>query len=99
MESLAHVFVELGFGEVQTYIQSGNILFSTTQTDSNRLTDMITHAINRTFQLDVVVQVKTVAQRQQIISQCPYGKGRPEGSPKGLNTLGVDVSNLYITFL
>ena len=55
MESLTHVFIELGFGEVQTYIQSGNVLFSTTQTDSDRLTDMITHAINRTFQLDVVV--------------------------------------------
>lgn len=99
MESLAHVFIELEFSEVQTYIQSGNVLFSTIQTDSDRLTDMITHAINRMFQLDVVVQVKTVDQRKQIISQCPYSKARPEGSPKGSNALGVDVSNLYITFL
>ena len=72
MDTLAHVFVELGFEHVQTYIQSGNILFCTTQTDNDRLTDMITHTINHTFQLDVTVQVKTTTQRQQIIAQCPY---------------------------
>ena len=74
MDTLASVFVVLGFGEIQTYIQSGNVLFYSDEKDSNRLTDMITHAIHHQLQIDVVVQIKTAAQWSQIIKQCPYSK-------------------------
>ncbi len=85
MDTLAWVFVGLGFGEVQTYIQSGNVLFSSGESDIMRLTDMVTHAISHQLQVDVVVQVKTTDQWSQIIKQCPYSKWSTD--------------NLYITFL
>ena len=85
MDTLASVFVGLGFGEIQTYIQSGNVLFYSDEKDSNRLTDMITHAIHHQLQIDVVVQIKTAAQWSQIIKQCPYSKWSTD--------------NLYVTFL
>ena len=53
MDTLAWVFVGLRFAEVHTYIQSGNILFHSDEQDGDRLTDMITHAINHQLQVDV----------------------------------------------
>lgn len=74
MDMLAKQFTDLGFGEVQTYIQSGNVLFHTDETDVDRLTHMISHMISQTRDLDIPVQVKTVDQWRQIISSCPYSK-------------------------
>lgn len=85
MDMLAQQFTELGFGEVQTYIQSGNVLFHADETDTERLTHMISHMISQTRDLDIPVQVKTVDQWRQIIKSCPYSKWNTD--------------NLYVTLL
>ena len=44
MVDLRGSFAKMGFGEVETYIQSGNVVFSSKQTNKAKLTEMIEKA-------------------------------------------------------
>ena len=41
MEQLKQVFVNMGFSDVKTYIQSGNVIFRTSENDKLKITDNI----------------------------------------------------------
>ena len=63
-----------GFTEVSTYIQSGNVLFSTTKA-AKGLEDEIEAAIEHTFGFPVVVVVRSERQLRAVVDKAPKGFG------------------------
>lgn len=49
MEDLRKMAVSLGFENVKTYINSGNLIFETVETDDNELSKTLENAIQETF--------------------------------------------------
>jgi uncharacterized protein (DUF1697 family) len=77
MDSLKEVFETLGYGRVQTYIQSGNVLFEwdpgkeTAQTLRRTIED----AIVATFGFPVSVALRTEEEIARIIDLSPFDAG------------------------
>lgn len=71
MVDLRRVFETMGLCEVQTYIQSGNVLFKS-KVEEETLRKMIEHEIEATFGFFVSVILRTVEDLEGIISNCPF---------------------------
>ena len=65
-DALRKCFEDLGYRSVRTYIQSGNILFRSAETDVTALTDEIEHALSVRFSYDA-----------RAPSSCPAGHFEP----------------------
>jgi uncharacterized protein (DUF1697 family) len=73
MSDLKELYESLGFGQVTTYIQSGNVLFSAkTNEAGDSLSHSISHAIEDRFGFDVPVVIRTREEMQQIVTQNPF---------------------------
>lgn len=68
---------QLGFKEVITYIQSGNIVFKSNDTGRQTLEEKIKQGIANTFGFDVSVLVRTKSDLEKIMNNNPFS-GRPE---------------------
>ena len=55
MSELKKCFIELGFSDVTTYLNSGNVIFSSTIDDKNMLSNKIKSMIKDRFDLDIPV--------------------------------------------
>ncbi|MBV9689578.1 MAG: DUF1697 domain-containing protein [Ktedonobacteraceae bacterium] len=55
MERLRDLFTELGFTQVRTYIQSGNVFFGTAQTDRETVAQTIEQHLHKALGYDVAV--------------------------------------------
>jgi uncharacterized protein (DUF1697 family) len=60
MKDLMEMFISMGFSNVKTYIQSGNIRFETTTTDSIFLKQEIELQLEKVFGLKVCVVLRTL---------------------------------------
>jgi uncharacterized protein (DUF1697 family) len=85
MQELRRLYASLGFEGVQTYIQSGNVIFRCPLTDPRRLTETIESEIRRSFGLEVKVFVRTSAEFRELVGNNPFA--------------GRDESKLHVTFL
>ena len=58
MEALRNAFSEAGFGDVKTYIQSGNVIFDSDETDTKKLTMILEDVIEKSFgfRTDVILR-------------------------------------------
>ena len=58
MEALRKAFTEAGFGDVKTYIQSGNVIFDSDETDTKKLTMILEDVIEKSFgfRTDVILR-------------------------------------------
>lgn len=65
-----------GYKNVHTYINSGNVFFTTDETDTLKLADSVRTLIYKKFQLDVAVVVFSRDEWQQIINDAPGWWGR-----------------------
>jgi len=65
----------LGFEDVHTYIQSGNVLFSAAGSDRAKLTKKIEGALSKTFNYESRVVVRSRQQMKVIITHAPKGFG------------------------
>ena len=73
MADLKQVFITMGFGQVQTYIQSGNVLFETVETEAEeKLCHRIEQTLTDTFHLAVTVILRTAAELEMIVTNCPF---------------------------
>jgi len=72
MADLKSMMEELGFQNVVTYIQSGNVVFSSKEEKS--LSDKISNGIAEKFGYEVPVLVKTADEIAQILKNCPFGE-------------------------
>lgn len=88
MEALKRMYSNLKFENIQTYLQSGNVIFFTLATDLKILENQITSQIEKEFGFDVPVIVLEVEWLKEIINQNPFAKDTQK-----------DVSFLHVTFL
>lgn len=72
MSELRQLLSEVGFKDVQTYIQSGNVVFKNKKTNPLELESRIQNAIQNHFGFEVFVLVKTRVQLQHIFNDCPF---------------------------
>ncbi len=81
MADLRETLEENGFSEVQTYIQSGNIVFKSDESNCGILEDAIGKTILSKFGYDVPVLVLTSEVLSKILKENPYAN---EPEKKGL---------------
>jgi uncharacterized protein (DUF1697 family) len=75
MTDLKACFETLGFEDVRTYIQSGNVLFRTAELAQAKLTKQIEKALSETFKYSSVVVVRSHKQLKEIVANAPEGFG------------------------
>ncbi len=73
MRDLRSLYESIGFTGIETYIQSGNVIFNSEIEDVGRIEHMIQDAISKKYKFDVPIQVRTVPQLENIINNCPFG--------------------------
>lgn len=73
MNDLKKVFESIGLNEVQTYIQSGNVLFKSNE-EKGLLLKKIEHEIERVFGFSVTVILRTSQELEQILKNCPFSE-------------------------
>jgi uncharacterized protein (DUF1697 family) len=72
MERLRELFAELGLGEVRSYIQSGNVFFSTAEADRAALTARIEHHLEQALGYAVPVMLRTVDEIAELVGSDPF---------------------------
>jgi Uncharacterized protein conserved in bacteria len=92
MADLKKMFESLGFSSVQTYIQSGNVLFQSDE-DQQALTGQIETEIKAAFHIDAAVILRTTDELQQIVGHCPFSDLDIK------KTHSPDYETLYVAFL
>ena len=85
MPALRAAVEELGFDEVATYVQSGNVVFRGAAQREPALVRSLERTIHRAFGLDVAVLVRTGAQLARVHADNPF--------------LRRDPATLHVTFL
>jgi uncharacterized protein (DUF1697 family) len=88
MDALQELYKSLGFKNVQTYIQSGNVIFQDTSSDIQNLEKKISEKITVTLGLKIPLLVKEISEFKEISRHNPYLTGRIE-----------DINHLAVTFL
>jgi uncharacterized protein (DUF1697 family) len=73
MAELKKVFEKMGLCDVKTYIQSGNVLFKSNE-DEESLRKKIECEIEESFGFSVSVVLRSAAELEQIILNCPFSK-------------------------
>jgi uncharacterized protein (DUF1697 family) len=72
MDDLRALYASLGFQDVRTYVQSGNILFRTDGRDLTNLGTRIEDAIERKFGFRAEVLLRTAAELRKAIAANPF---------------------------
>src|ERR1019366_897725 len=72
MADLRQMATSLGHTEVATYIQSGNVVFTTTQTDTGKLAETLEQEIGRCLDVRPGVVVLSRDQLAEVIADNPY---------------------------
>lgn len=72
MARLRNIFIDLGLNNVRSYINSGNIFFSTNSSDREELTSKIEAKLNQTLGYEVPTFIRTVDELENIVSQKPF---------------------------
>ncbi|MBL4715687.1 MAG: DUF1697 domain-containing protein [Bacteroidia bacterium] len=89
MADLKELFVDLGFEDIQTYIQSGNVMFNSSEKKDNILiADEIEQSIFKEYGFTVPVIVISVNELNKAIAENPFFKKD-----------SIDIDRLHLTFL
>lgn len=88
MDRLRAAFEALGFGDVKTYIQSGNVVFKTAKAPDAGLGNKIAEKILGGFGFEVPVLVRTADELGEVLKNNPL-----------LRQAGIDEGRLHVTFL
>ena len=71
MSALKQSFEALGFAQVSTYINSGNIIFQTKEADPRKLERKIEQMMLKEYQLDSKVVVRSLAEMEKLVKSLP----------------------------
>lgn len=74
MDELKGVFDSLGFHNVQTYIQSGNVIFETTE--CTNLPELIEKKLEEVLGYNVTAILRTVSELEEVTKQNPFATTR-----------------------
>jgi uncharacterized protein (DUF1697 family) len=80
MEPLREAYESIGLADVRTLLQSGNVLFRSGLTDRERLVKRIMQEIERRFDLQVDVVLRTLAEVASIVDRGPVLSPRADKS-------------------
>lgn len=72
MAELRDLLSKSGLKNVKTYIQSGNVIFQSSERDIQKLELIIHKAIKQHFGFEVPVLIKTPQELQMIFDACPF---------------------------
>ncbi len=73
MSDLESLYVKLGFQNVLTYIQSGNVIFNSGIKDRAEIINIIENGITKKYKFHVPVTLRTRREISDIIKKCPFG--------------------------
>jgi uncharacterized protein (DUF1697 family) len=88
MAELRDLYESLRFGGVQTYVQSGNVIFSSRESDLDILERDIANAIERRFGSRIDVILRTASEMREVIRKNPFAARQ-----------GIEPNKLLVTFL
>jgi uncharacterized protein (DUF1697 family) len=88
MDELRASLAAMGFDEVKTYIQSGNVVFKTAKISDRALSKKIEASILSNFGHSVSVMIRTAEEIKQVIANNPFLK-QPD----------IDQTKLHVMFL
>lgn len=88
MDALRTSLEKLNYGNVKTYIQSGNIVFESDQSNQKMLEEQIHQNILDTFGLDVPVIVRSQSEWKETFISNPFVNDRNE-----------EITKLFVTIL
>jgi len=75
MEQLKQAFVDMGFSDVKTYIQSGNVIFKTQESDTLDLMKRVEEQLQKTFSAEIKTLILTVDELAETIENAPGNFG------------------------
>jgi uncharacterized protein (DUF1697 family) len=88
MDALKALCVSLKLKDPQTYVQSGNVIFSSGEKDLSKLARRIQDAIEKTFGFRPGVMLRTMAELQDVVARNPFAKRS-----------GIEPGKLLVNFL
>ena len=88
MDALKALCVSLKLKDPQTYVQSGNVIFSTSEKDLAKLAKRIQDAIEKTVGFRPGVVLRTAAELQAVVARNPFAKRS-----------GIEPGKLLVNFL
>ncbi len=88
MDALRAVYESLKLTDVQTYVQSGNVLFRSSEKDESRLAKRIEKAIAENCGFESAVIIRTPAEMRGVVERNPFA-GRT----------GIEPAKLAVIFL
>jgi uncharacterized protein (DUF1697 family) len=88
MVELRDLYASLNLVDVETYVQSGNVVFDSTESDASKLAELIEARIEKTYGYAVPVFIRDGNDFQRIVVSNPF-----------LNERNEDPAKLYVTFL
>ncbi len=71
MPKLKKVFESLGFSDVSTYINTGNVIFSTDVSDTREIEQQIEKALKKTFGFEIKIVIRTAKNIKKICKTIP----------------------------
>ena len=71
MSSLKESFERMGFGDVATYINSGNIIFTTQEGDARKLERSIEGMLSSEYELECKVVVRSLSEMADLVKSLP----------------------------
>jgi uncharacterized protein (DUF1697 family) len=88
MDALRMLYESMGLRDAQTYVQSGNVIFRTSERDAARLSRKIQNGIEKKFGFRPEVILRTTAELREVAARNPFAKRR-----------GIEPGKLLVTFL
>ena len=73
MKSLKESFEAMGFKQVTTYINSGNIVFRSKENDARKLESKIEKMLSRDYQLESKVVLRGLSEMEKLVKSLPRG--------------------------
>jgi uncharacterized protein (DUF1697 family) len=88
MEALRSLCGSLGLRSVQTYVQSGNVVFTSKEGNLKALAKRIENALEEEFGIRAAVILRTAAEMQAVIAKNPFAERKE-----------IEPNKLLVTFL
>jgi uncharacterized protein (DUF1697 family) len=88
MDELRALYESLKLQGAQTHVQSGNVIFKSSERDLAALTKRIQNAIERKFGFRPEVIARTSSEMRDVVARNPFARRK-----------GIDPSRLLVTFL
>ncbi len=80
MGDLRRLLTEHGYGDVRTLLNSGNVVLDNRRTSSAAVAKDLAARIRDEWQIDVPVIVKSAAEFDAIVAECPFASAAPDAS-------------------